>query len=147
MQNGTRRQAGGILVFILVGIALAALLGGGIYLSKQQGRVASQTDIVATDTAKTDDTTSDAAPNGANKDDEVKVTPQPQTANPTPTTPAPTPDRNVAGVPATGPSNIAATGPSDVIVPMLAVSLLAGGAISYHRSTLAVRTQALKRGL
>ena len=148
MQNATRRQAGGIIVFLLIGLVLAALLGGGIYFSKQQGRVASRTDTVATDT------TLDAAESGTNKESNADTpsqsspnTSQPETSTPAPTAPAPTSATGSQAVPSTGPSDIAATGPSDVIVPMLALSLLAGGLISYYRSAIAVRTQALKRSL
>lgn len=158
MQNGTKRQAGGILAFILIGLVLVALLGGGIYFSKQQGRVASRADTVATDTTSADDKTSDTAQNGTTKGNDVEgtTTPpaqsspntsQPQAATPAPVTPAPTSATGTQAVPATGPSHIAATGPSDVIVPMVALSLLVGGVISYYRSAIAFRTQALKRSL
>lgn len=151
MQDAKQRQSGGVIVFIVVGLVLAALLGGAIYFSKQQGRVASRTDTVATNDTKTDDTSTETPQNDTTKDDDKNestsgtgnTTPAPAPATPQPTTPA---AGSISGsaVPTTGPSNIATTGPSDAIVPALGLALLAAGAISYRRSRLTLHAAALK---
>lgn len=157
MQDAKQRQSGGIIAFIVVGVVLAALLGGAIYASKQQGRVASKTDTVATNDQKTDDTSTETPQNDTSKDDDKNEStsgsgnsnPAPAPAQPAPTTPQPTTPAPGSGpgssVPTTGPSHIATTGPEDAVVPGLGLALLAAGIVSYRRSHVAVRVQALKQ--
>ena len=48
------KQAGGIVSFIIVAVALAGLLAGGLYLSKQQGRAARENDTSTPQVSTTD---------------------------------------------------------------------------------------------
>ena len=156
MQDAKQRQSGGIVVFIVVGLVLASLLGGAIYFSKQQGRVASRTDTVATNDQKTDDTSTENPQNDTAKDDDknestsgsgnTNPTPAPSQPAPQPQSSTPAPGSGSgSSVPTTGPSHIASTGPEDAIMPGIALALLAAGLISYRRSLVAVRDQALKQ--
>lgn len=169
MQQASDRQRGGILAFIIVGLALAVLLGGAIYASKQQGRVASQASTVAVDTQKegdnTDKTSDTSSQNNTNKDESSQGTSNTENSgssdSSSQSTQQASPSTSQSGsstqnsqdnvastgpssVASTGPSNIASTGPSDIIVPGLGVALLAGGIISYRRSASAVRSRALR---
>lgn len=168
MRRNHNQQSGGIVSFIVVGFVLAALLGGGIILSKQQARVASRADTVAVnktgaDNTATDTAPTDTAPADTSKDnkpvgDGGNQNPQPTTQDPATPPPsrvqdaAPTAPRTgpSAGyddaVPQTGPSQIAATGSEDALVPTAAVlALMAAGLVSYRRSSSKLRTTALTR--
>ena len=157
MQDAKQRQSGGIVVFIVVGLVLASLLGGAIYLSKQQGRVASRSDTVATNDQKTDDASTETPQNDTSKDDDKNESasgsgnsspapaPTPAPAPSQPTTPVTGGNGSSSTMPTTGPSHIATTGPEDAIIPGIALALLAAGLISYRRSLVAVRAQALKQ--
>lgn len=151
MQNASDRQFGGVIVFIIVGLVLAGLLGGAIYASKQQGRIASQTGTVATNDQKTGDASTDTpqndtANNTTNEDKSSSTStdaPSPQSTPDSQTTT--TPGRGAGEpVPATGPTHIASTGPEDVIAPGLGLTMLAAGFVSYRRSQATLRTAALK---
>lgn len=145
MQSDSDRQAGNVIAFIIVGIVLAALLGLGIYVSKQQGRVASQTDTVSVNTSEkeTDDATTQNGQAGQDASDPApsEGTPTPQSQATTPTAPVNTPQQQV---PHTGPSSIASTGPAESAVTALALGLITIGLLSYLRSQRSFRKSALK---
>ncbi len=152
MQNASDRQFGGVIVFIIVGLVLAGLLGGAIYASKQQGRIASQTGTVATNDQKTDNTSTEApqndtANNTTNEDKGSSTTTDaPSSSSTSDSQTTTTPGRGAGEpVPATGPTHIASTGPEDAIVPGLGLAMLAAGFVSYHRSHRAIRTRALRQ--
>lgn len=151
MQNASDRQFGGVIVFIIVGLVLAGLLGGAIYASKQQGRIASQTGTVATNDQKTGNTSTEApqndtANNTTNEDKGSSTTTDSPSSQSTSGSQTTTPGGGAGEpVPATGPTHIASTGPEDAIVPGLGLAMLAAGFVSYHRSHRAIRTRALRQ--
>jgi len=156
MQTDSGRQTGNVIAFIIVGIALAGLLAGGIYISKQQGRVASRTDTVSVDTSgessktgeeKTQEGATPPAQQPAQTPQQpAQTTPQPQSAPPVATT-GPSGDASSTPqpqVPHTGPSSIASTGPADGVLPAITFGLLTIGLLSYLRSSRTYRSTALK---
>ncbi len=143
MQQASDRQFGGIIVFILVGVILAALLGGAIFASKQQGRIASRTDTVATNDQKTEDTATETPQNDTVKDDDSNEA-QPATTSPQPQSTAPGGGSDTS-VPSTGPTHIASTGLEDAFSPAIGLALVAAGVVSYRRSHIAVRARALSQ--
>ena len=156
MSNRVNGQSGGILVFVLVGMVLTALLAGGIYASKNQGRAAvvNQPTAVTTEPKAPNTTKPDAspAPTTPKKDAPTQTTPQPAApSNPTPT-PKPTPAPSTtapapsqpSGIANTGPSSIASTGPEDVLFTVVALSVIAATASAYRLSVQRMRLAALK---
>lgn len=151
MQTDSGRQSGNVIAFIIVGIALAALLAGGIYASKQQGRVASRADTVAVNTEDSSKNESEAQEKSeAPKDESSQSQNTQQSQNPAPAAPANNNSNSGSGsasqpqVPHTGPSSIASTGPEDGILPAVTFGLLTIGVISYVRSQRSLRSSALK---
>lgn len=155
MQTDRGRQTGNVVAFIVVGVALAALLGFGIYVSKQQGRTASQTDTVA---VKTDDAQQKSGANQQQGGSEEKSenTPANESTNTeqsgsssAASTAAPadstqTQEGQASQVPHTGPSSIASTGPADSVLPAIALGFVTVGIFSYARSQRSLRHAALK---
>lgn len=150
----SNKQAGGIVSFIIVAIALAGLLAGGLYLSKYQGRVARDNDT---------STPQVATPNQEEQKKEEPTTPgnneQPGTTAPstpptnnqnqqtTPPQPAPStsqPQRD--RVANTGPSEeLPVTGPGETAAVTLAVSALAFTGYKLFQSRRGLRRSALQQ--
>jgi len=151
----SKRQAGGAITFVIIGVVLAALFGGALLFSKQQGRTAStaQSPSIAQDEAANN---KDAPSEPVQSPTETPVTPEPATpvtpVAPVQNTPAPTPAPassapSTTTMPTTGPSNIAETGPADTLLFAVALALLAAGMTAYVRSARALREHALNHSL
>lgn len=112
----SNKQAGGIVSFVVIGLVLAGLLGGGLYLSKQQARQARDTDTTTPQVTAETDTESGATDKG--NDAPATNGPQaaPKPAEPTPQTPQSRNTPATRPAPAAGGTNrVATTGPSDTI--------------------------------
>lgn len=150
------KQAGGIVSFIIVAVALAGLLAGGLYLSKNQGRTARDNDTstpqVATPnqeeqkpqdqqaTPKEGEQAAPATPSTppTNNNQNQQATPQ----QPAPSTSQPQRDR----VANTGPSEeLPATGPGETAAVTLAVSILAFTGYRLLQSRRSLRRSALQQ--
>lgn len=154
MQN---KQAGGIVSFIIVLVALAGLLAGGLYLSKQQGRTARDNDTSAPQVANPDTNeeetgrpedeaagTNEDTPQQNPQDTTENREEQPQAAPGTsnPGTTAPRTDR----VANTGPSTeIPSTGPTETIIVTLALGTLVFTGYRLVDSRRTLRRSALRR--
>jgi type IV secretory pathway VirB10-like protein len=127
-------QRGGVISFVIVALALTGLLAGGLYLSKNQGRVARDTD------------TSTPQISPVKKDETSKKTEEktPEETKPATTTPAPTtPTNRVAN---TGPSEaLPVTGPGDVAIITLGLGTLAFTGFRLVQSRRSVHHAALRR--
>jgi cytoskeletal protein RodZ len=115
----SNKQAGGIVSFVVIGLVLAGLLGGGLYFSKQQARQARDSDTTTPQvTANETNTESGANDKGSDTATDTPAATTQET-KPKPATPAPqTPRQNqpATPAPATGGTNrVATTGPSDSI--------------------------------
>jgi FtsZ-interacting cell division protein ZipA len=131
------KQAGGIVSFVVIGLVLAGLLGGGLYFSKQQARQARDSDTTTPQvTVNEKETETESGAAGTDEERDVPATTTPQTT-PKPATPAPQaaqPQRQPATdttnrVATTGPSDsIPATGPKETaaVISALAVITFAG---------------------
>ncbi|HEU5122006.1 MAG TPA: hypothetical protein VFT59_04105 [Candidatus Saccharimonadales bacterium] len=118
-------QGGSVIAFIIGGIILAAILGGGVYWVSQQGK-----------TQNTPTPPITQQPQEQKPSDESTPTPTDQHEGNTPTQET-TPEEQVAQLPSNGPTTpneLPATGPSDIIISSLVVGLIGGVAISYIRS-------------
>ena len=149
-----QKQRGGILAFVLVGVVLAVLLGGGIYLSKNHGRQAALAPTADTPPATTSeqkepdtnqpDTSSASQNNTSDAQNQQQSQPQQNTQNSNnqrSTQPAPN------SVASTGPSTIASTGPTDGVVAIVALTALTAGVSTYRRSLTRMRSAALRQQL
>ena len=87
------KQAGGIVSFIIVTVALAGLLAGGLYLSKQQGRTARDNDTSTPQVATNNGNEQNNATNQQGKGDSDAKEEQDKPAD----TPAPAPQQNTQG--------------------------------------------------
>lgn len=148
------KQAGGIVSFIIVAVALAGLLAGGLYLSKQQGRTARDADtstpeVTTTEQKGTENTEEEAAKptpeanagTAQNQPQSTPNTPPNQRTTP-PTSNNPRTDR----VASTGPSEaIPSTGPTETIAVSLGLGTLVFTVYRFTQSRRALRTSALRR--
>lgn len=145
-------QRGGIVSFVVVGVVLAGLLVGGLYLSKQQGREA-RTDVPAPQVAErgTDreepasptvrDETRPAESNegaGSSGRDTAPATNQPSGTGTART------DQRTDRVANTGPSDIPATGPAETMVTVIALIGLTFAAHRHFGSRRSRRAAALR---
>lgn len=154
MQN---KQAGGIVSFIIVLVALAGLLASGLYLSKQQGRTARDNDT-STPQVATPDTNEEEAGRpedegtGANEGtpqqnpqgtaENRQEQPQSTPGATSPGTTAPRTDR----VANTGPSaEIPSTGPTETVIVTLALGTLVFTSYRLVDSRRSLRRSALRR--
>jgi cytoskeletal protein RodZ len=152
-------QRGGVVSFVIVALALAGLLGGGLYLSKHQARLArdGNTTTPQVTITKPDNKKDDSA---TKKPEETTVKPattEPRdstTQQPAATTPKPTPATTTpaAQTPATnrvantGPSEpLPETGPSEVVVVTIGLSALAFTGYRLLQSRRSLQRAALKQ--
>lgn len=101
-----RNQRGGIVSFIVIAVALAGLLGGALYFSKQQGREA-RNDAPAPKISQREDKAPETA-KPENKADDAPATSQPVPGNDSPEPRA----QEQAPAPTTSTSRVANTGPT-----------------------------------
>lgn len=145
------KERGGIVVFAIVGVLLAGLLIGGLYLSKNQARIArdNESPTVAIDTAKEAEEAEEKSP--ATTKDETKNTPAPA-----PSTPAPKPDTSTkpatpaapsvpsTRLPTSGPSSaVPATGPADTFLGIVVVTTITFVSFVFFQSNSRLRRSAL----
>jgi FtsZ-interacting cell division protein ZipA len=161
MQN---KQAGGIVSFIIVLVALAGLLAGGLYLSKQQGRTARDNDTSTPQVAtnQNEDERQDQQQGAQNRDNGTEqetpapAAPQQNTQTPptnqqnqrqnqpqtSPSTTSPGADR----VANTGPSDtLPSTGPSETVAVTLGLFALVFTGYRLAQSRRALRRSALRQ--
>lgn len=147
MQQNHREQ-GGVIAYIIVGVVLLGLLAGGVYLAKQQARIARDSGEPGTQApAETQNGQEERQPpetqQPGEQDEETTPAPAPrddetETGNgAAPVTPSDGDDD--AAMPTTGPNNIAATGPEDFVASLVAVAVIGGASTAYlasHRHLL-----------
>lgn len=141
MQSSKGRQVGKIGIFIVVGLILAGLLGGGIYFSKQQGKLANNTNHiqVANETPQSSQNQS-TSQNDTGSSTAGMANHQPPATDQTQVNTGETEQ-----VPHTGPSAIATTGPEDTVFLMIAVALLSASCVAYVRSNRLLKMSALNK--
>lgn len=108
------QQAGGVVSFIIIAVALTGLLVGGLYLSKNQGRAARNSDTSTpqvTAPAKQEQRTEKEP----TKEPAPEAKPAPTPAKPAPQTPATSSQRSATGQQTTPQNRVANTGPSDTL--------------------------------
>lgn len=152
-------QRGGIVSFGIVAVVLVGLLAGGLFLSKNQARVARDTDTTTPQVAtpKTSDKSTKDATKSDNESPASTAEPKPATpaAEPAPTvapaaqpvlTPTPATPAATTQVASTGPSaELPATGPADAAIVTLALSALAFTGYRLRESRRGVQRAALRR--
>ncbi len=151
------KQAGGIVSFIIVAVALAGLLAGGLYLSKQQGRTARDTDTSTpqVSTTETKEKSSDEK-STKNESSQQHTESKPEaTRDPSQTTPSSsssssssTPSSSSTRtdrVATTGPSAVPSTGPTETVAVSLALGALVFTGYRFLQSRHAFRSSALRQ--
>lgn len=151
------KQAGGIVSFIIVAVALAGLLAGGLYLSKQQGRTARDNDTSTPQVTTTEGNERSNEEKGAENTEEgaAKQSPQtntgttqnqPQTAPAGRGSAAPNGNSRTDRVASTGPSEtLPSTGPTETTVVSLALAALVFTGYRFVQSRRALRASALRQ--
>ena len=155
------KQAGGIVSFIIVAVALTGLLAGGLYLSKQQGRTARESDTSTPQvTTVQGDNKQNTEEKGSNATEEETAQPAPQTNSGTAQNqpqPAPSNSGNRGAatpnstntrtdrVATTGPSSVPATGPTETAAVGLGLGALVFTGYRFAQSRRALRTSALRQ--
>lgn len=123
-------QGGSVVAFVIVGVVLATVVSGGVYLVNQRNK----------DTSTQQPTTNQPADDSQQQ--EGNPTPQTQTPVPNNTQPNPTPsNQNPPTTGVTQNSQLPSTGPADTLLAVLALGSLTATASAY------VRSQAHKRRL
>lgn len=139
--NSQSKESGGIISFVIVSLALAGLLLGGLYYSKQTAQSA------GTNTNSTIEIAKDNAVDKSSSNEPAKSAEESTPAAPSdsPSTPAQTTPPSRTETPAgpnqpkigvTGPSQVAETGPADTLMTLIVLSGLAfagSKAIQAHR--------------
>lgn len=146
VMNTRDNQRGGIVAFAIIGILLAGLLAGGLYISKQQARIAQENTPppIAIDTEKEANETEDTL-GGPKKDESETSTPPPATTTPKPATGS-TPSTPRVSVPVSGPSEpLPSTGPSDIFLSAFAAMAITFVSLLFVRSSARLRHSALSR--
>ncbi len=128
-------ESGAVVGFILVGVVIAALLTGGLYLINwrsdqiaQKGPSVSQANDDK-DAKKDKDTPGTSQP-PANETDDSNGTQTEQTPSPTPATPTPNPAAPQPGADGI----IAETGPADTFLQVVGIGALVGAIVRYRQS-------------
>lgn len=154
------KQAGGIVSFIIVAVALAGLLAGGLYLSKQQGRTARDNDTSAPEVSVTETKEEPAEEGASDAAGEATQQQAPQanqeatqnSSQPTQNTPSNRGD-SAAGaatgrtdrVATTGPSTVPSTGPTETAVVSVGLAALVFTGYRFALSRRALRASALRQ--
>jgi len=149
--NTRDNQRGGIVVFAVVGVLLAGLLVGALYLGKHQADIAKENAPapVAIDTekeaTKAGKGTADTKKNQAeNKPAASPAKPSSPSQTPaTSSTQTSTP--STAAVANTGPSNVASTGPEDTFLGIVVVTAMSFAGLAFIQSNTRLRRSALNR--
>lgn len=150
-------QRGGIVSFIIIAVALAGLLGGALYFSKQQGREArdatpapqiGQRDESKDDAAKDEQPTEGAPQSGTAENDQAPN--RTETGNQQPQSPAApstrTPSAGADRVANTGPSQeLPATGPAETTAVVLGLGTLTFAGYMLLSSRRGLRHSALRK--
>ncbi|MEO5499098.1 MAG: hypothetical protein ABIR46_01200 [Candidatus Saccharimonadales bacterium] len=150
-------QAGGIVTFLVIALALAGLLAGGLYASKQMGRADRTNDTSTPQVTQNEDKTqsedeedvaqreqdeaapSTTTPKADNTPESKPTTTPPASAPPT----AATPTDRVAN---TGPSDtLPATGPAETTAAVFVLSGLTFALYRHAQSRRHLRRNALHR--
>ena len=151
------KQAGGIVSFIIVAVALAGLLAGGLYLSKQQGRTARDNDTSTPQVTTTEgnersneekgtDTTEEGAADQSPQSNTGTTQDQPQTAPAGRGSAAPNSNSRTDRVASTGPSEtLPSTGPAETTAVSLALAGLVFTGYRFVQSRRALRASALRQ--
>lgn len=155
------KQAGGIVSFIIVAVALAGLLAGGLYLSKQQGRTARDNDTTTPQVTTTEGSEQSNEEKGTENTEEGAAEQPAQTntgtaqnqPQATPNTSAgrgsATPSNGSARtdrVATTGPSeSIPSTGPTETVAVTLGLAALVFTGYRFAQSRRALRASALRQ--
>lgn len=150
-------QRGGIVSFIIVAVALAGLLGGALYFSKQQGREArdatpapqiSQRDESKEETTKDEQPAENAPQSGTPQNNQAPTQPAAQNqqsqgaTSPSTRTPSAGADR----VANTGPSqDLPATGPAETTAVVLGLAALTFAGYMLLSSRRGLRRSALRK--
>lgn len=137
------RQSGGIVTFAIVAVVLAGLLAGGLYMSKQQGRVATNGGPTQSQPAPNDQT---ARPETAKQNNGAPAAPakpsEPEQSKPAPSTQPPQTSSTSTSQPvaSTGPTEVPSTGPTET-------ALVSGvfGVLAFAGYRLAVSRRGLRR--
>ena len=151
------KHAGGIVSFIIVAVALAGLLAGGLYLSKQQGRTARDNDTSTPQVTTTEGNERSNEEKGTDSTDEGAADQSPQsstgtTQNQSQTAPAgrgsaaPNGNSRTDRVASTGPSEtLPSTGPAETTAVSLALAGLVFTGYRFAQSRRALRASALRQ--
>ena len=151
------KQAGGIVSFIIVAVALAGLLAGGLYLSKQQGRTARDNDTSTPQVTTTEgnersneekgtDTTEEGAADQSPQSNTGTTQDQPQTVPAGRGSAAPKGNSRTDRVASTGPSEtLPSTGPAETTAVSLALAGLVFTGYRFVQSRRALRASALRQ--
>ena len=130
--NSHKQERGGVVSFIIITLALAGLLAGGLYLSKHQARSA-RTDNVPAVTV-TEPTNSSEEKGETNSATQQKSDAKDTSSNST---------GHTSSVATTGPSTVAASGPSDVFVTGAGLMVLTGSLYAFSSSRRSLIRSAL----
>lgn len=130
MKVRTRNQGGSIASFAAVGIVLAVVLIGGLYIVQRYAATSNDSREVATNNSSNDDgkTTYEPVVDDKNTASPNTSVSSDGTANDENTT------QDESSTPSATASELPETGPASSIVNMIAVSSLAFAAVSYMRS-------------
>ena len=145
--HSNRDERGGIVSFVVVGVLLAGLLVGGIYLVKRQGEAA-RADSAAQETAQIKENAEKAAKEAeetakseAEKDSTVAnsgATGQPKGGD------GSTTGTGSSRVATTGPSDVPSTGPEDTLAIVVVMAAGVAGFWYYTESRRTLVRSALK---
>jgi len=138
-------QRGGVVSFVVVALALTGLLVGGLYLSKNQARMARETNTSTPQTTPKEtsgESTQKPAENTTKPDGSVAGNNTNQQQN----TPTPTPAQTPTPVASTGPQTpLPETGPSEVLVATLGLTALTFAGIRAYQARRQLHRSALRR--
>jgi hypothetical protein len=123
--RGRTNQGGSVLTFVIVGVALVALVGGGVYLVNQRNKQGGSQPQPST----SQPSSSPSSPTPPQSGSISPSTNNSGSGRSTPTT----------GVQQNG--RLPATGPTDTVMQLLAISMLIGAMTSYIQSTVRRKRQ------